>query len=575
METVSTAWPAAPGGSGADAKVKSVDEVMRNVSITRHTLEDFKPLTNSLGWQLSDLLWETAGVRPFIENEVPFVVTSNGRLSEDAAAVLFANCIDASPEGPIVVLELGAGSGLFARYFVDAFQAIAVQQGSDFGDRLVYLVSDRSARTVEHWMESRLFEHCGVRVIPGVCDARRPAAFQPADGSPMPADPLRAVFCNYSLDVLPASVVRQGQDGIEELSIRTSLVNDASLLAQYTRLAPTELSDLAASDDPSKLSAFLPLVSLLQLEAAFLPSNGARPRHADEALALVPGDATRAIVNHGAIDCIEACTPLLSADGFVLVSDYGPVRPDQIAENAVVQRFGRTTALGINFPLLDHHFTRSGYTVLSPADDEQWPIHARLLSRRELPRTTDAFRAHFTLDAYAAREKPADEARLHRAAGRNDQALDAYRSALARRVHDWHLLGEVAEFVGLHLRDFASGVELARAAVALNPWYSCWLWNVLGDCLFCLERADEAHEAYVQAQRIDPRDARTNLNLSYTLFQRGSYPEALNAIATGLAADVRGQYRETLLQKQQQILASISARAAAEQERMARLPAGS
>jgi tetratricopeptide (TPR) repeat protein len=93
-------------------------------------------------------------------------------------------------------------------------------------------------------------------------------------------------------------------------------------------------------------------------------------------------------------------------------------------------------------------------------------------------------------------------------------------------------------------------------------------------CYFCLERHGEAHEAYRQAQRIDPRDARTNLNLSYTLFQTGSYAEALNAIAAGLAADVRGQYRETLLQKQQQILASLSARAVAEQERMSRLPAG-
>jgi tetratricopeptide (TPR) repeat protein len=393
---------------------------------------------------------------------------------------------------------------------------------------------------VEHWMENRLFEHCGRQVIPGVCDARQPAAFQPADGSPMPTEPLRAVFCNYSLDILPASVIRQGRDGIEELSIRTSLVNDESLLAQYTRLGPTQLGDLAASDDPSKLAALLPLVSLLQLEAAFLPSNGARPSHAEEALALVPGDPSRAIVNHGAIDCIEACMPLLSAEGFVLVNDYGPVRPDQIAENAVIQRFGRTTALGINFPLLDHLFTRSGYTVLTPADDEQWPIHARLLSRHDLPRTAAAFRTHFSLDAYAAREKPAEEARTHRAAGRNDQALDAYRSALARRVHDWHLLGEVAEFVGLHLRDFASGVELARVAVSLNPWYSTWLWNVLGDCLFCIERTDDAHEAYVQAQRIDPRDPRTNLNLSYTLFQSGSYAEALNAVATGLANDVRG-----------------------------------
>ena len=215
---------------------------------------------------------------------MPFVVTSNGRLSEDAAAVLFANCIEAPPPGPIVVLELGAGSGLFARYFVDAFQAIAAQHGSDFAERLIYLVSDRSTRTVEDWIDTRLFENCGCRVIPGVCDARRPAAFQPADGSPAPQTPLRAVFCNYSLDVLPASVVRQGSDGIEELSDSDQPGQRREPRRAVTRLAPSELGDLAASNDPSRLSSLLPLVSLLQLEAAFVPSNGATPRHAAEAL---------------------------------------------------------------------------------------------------------------------------------------------------------------------------------------------------------------------------------------------------------------------------------------------------
>jgi cytochrome c-type biogenesis protein CcmH/NrfG len=42
------------------------------------------------------------------------------------------------------------------------------------------------------------------------------------------------------------------------------------------------------------------------------------------------------------------------------------------------------------------------------------------------------------------------------------------------------------------------------------------MWNILGVVLYCLERFDEAHEAYLQAERIDPDDGRTNLNLGYT-----------------------------------------------------------
>jgi tetratricopeptide (TPR) repeat protein len=568
-------WPATLGRLAGDVQSRSPDEVLRHVNIARFVLEEFRPLTRSLGWQLADLFWAEAGVRPFIENEVPFVVTSNGRLSDDAAAVLFANCSDARADGPIVVLELGAGTGLFARYFLDAFRAVCLQAGADFYDRLVYVVSDRSARTVEQWSEVRLFDDHGSHVVRARCDALRPTEIHPVDDAVLPAVPLRAVICNYSLDVLPAAVVRRGPGGCEELAVRTSLVNDANLLGQYTSRTPAEIRALAASEDPAKRAELIPLVSLLQLEAAFVPANGATPPYSEDALAFAP-DASRAVVNHGAVQCIDGCFGLLADDGFLLANDYGPVRPDQIADNALAQRFGRTTALGINFPLLDHLVAGRGYTVLRPDGDDDWPIHARLYSRRELPRTAVAFRARFALEAYRAREEAAENARVHRAAGRNDQALEEYRTALERRPRDWHLLGEVAEFVGLHLRDFASGAELARMAVSVNPWYSSWLWNALGDCLFCLERFDAAHEAYLQAQRIHPRDARTNLNLAYTLFQFGSLPEALTAVAAALADDVAGQYRETLLQKQQQILAAIAARRLAEQERLARsLPAPS
>jgi tetratricopeptide (TPR) repeat protein len=158
------------------------------------------------------------------------------------------------------------------------------------------------------------------------------------------------------------------------------------------------------------------------------------------------------------------------------------------------------------------------------------------------------------------------------AAGRTNEAVAAYRLLIERNPGDWQMLGEAAEYVGLQLRDYASGIEIARAALERNPWCSPWLWNVLGDCLFCREKIEDAHEAFLQAQRIDPDDARTNLNLAYTLAARGAHAEALDAIARGLAQDGRGRgaYRLRLLEKQGQVLAAMSERAAAEQERLAK-----
>jgi tetratricopeptide (TPR) repeat protein len=110
---------------------------------------------------------------------------------------------------------------------------------------------------------------------------------------------------------------------------------------------------------------------------------------------------------------------------------------------------------------------------------------------------------------------------------------------------------------------------LVQQAVRLNPWYSAWLWNVFGECLFGLDRFADAHEAYLQAQRIDPNDARTNLNLSnsYTCLLR--FDKALQAIAQGLSHDKGGILREQLLGKQNQILHHLSIRDIAERERLA------
>src|SRR4029453_430925 len=106
-------------------------------------------------------------------------------------------------------------------------------------------------------------------------------------------------------------------------------------------------------------------------------------------------------------------------------------------------------------------------------------------------------------------EAPIKEGRAGAAAGRKQEALEKYQTALSRQPRNWQIIGEAAEFVGLQLREFAAGIELVRTALECNPCYSSWLWNVLGDCLYCLERVGDAHEAYLQAERIDDTDPRT------------------------------------------------------------------
>src|ERR1700737_810598 len=104
---------------------RSPEESIRRVAVNHRIIQEFRPLVQSLEWQLSDLYWDNDGEAPFIPRQRPFIINNSGRLSEDAAALLFANCLE-KPAGadPIRVLELGAGTGLFARYFLNAFRII-------------------------------------------------------------------------------------------------------------------------------------------------------------------------------------------------------------------------------------------------------------------------------------------------------------------------------------------------------------------------------------------------------------------------------------------------------------------
>jgi tetratricopeptide (TPR) repeat protein len=545
---------------------RSPPEALQGVTIEMQVLEDYRPLVDSLEWRLSDLYWAREGVRPFAANDVPFLINNDGRASESAAAVLYANCREAPPSHErIAVLELGAGAGLFARFFLDAFRDLCRQQGRDFYDRLVYFVTDLSPRTVEQWRERELFaDHAG-HVRLGTCDALRPANLHDTEGAGLA--PLRAVILNYVLDVLPSAIVRAGASGPEQLCVRTHMTHHADLLGQYTRLTFDEVRALAASHLPADQVRLLPLVSLLEFEAAFRPLGEPMPPYLAEALDFGKG-LKRIVLNHGAFACLEECGRLLEDDGFLLVQDYGPVERGQLDDHAVVQRFGGSTALGINFPLLEQHFTGAGLHVARPEGDDGQAIHARLLCRPGLAKTCAAFADRCSGSAYEYFQGPAEQARQHATAGRYQEALENYRLALERRSRDWHLLGEAAHFVALKVRDFATGLELARTAVALNPYYSAWLWNVVGDCLFYLRRTDEAHEAYLQARRIDPRDALTHYNLSYSHAERGELVEALQAIARGLGEDSQGTYRARLLDKQQQILAALSGRWQGEQDRL-------
>jgi SAM-dependent MidA family methyltransferase len=550
------------------ARVRWTDEApaaeatLAEVAVQARILEEFRPLSESLEWRLAQLYWRRAGALPFAENEVPFLVNNSGRLSEAAARLLLASCLEMGRTGgPIVVLELGAGSGLFALLLLNAFRALCAEGGHDFYQRLEYVATDVSAATVAQWQQRRLFaDHAG-HVTGLVADANAPE---------LPVKSARAVFCNYLLDVLPAAIVRREAGGqLQQLCVRTHLGREPATGRPRPTLTFEEMKAIIEAGDAEGLARLFPEMGFFEYEVAYRTDGvEALAGAADAADAWPPGARVR--LSTGALRCLARCADRLEPDGFILVNDYGPVTEQEVPAYAALQKFGKTVASGLNFPWLEGELHRLGLHAHKAAGDDARSLHTRLLMKRALPGTDAAFQARFSEEAYRAFDALLEEARQHVKAGRKEEALAAYQQALARNRFDWALLGEITDFLTSQVGDARAARDTARAAVELNPHYSTWLWNLLGDALFNLEQFEEAHQSYLQAQRIDPRDSLTNLNLAYTHLIFAAHGQALEAIRVGLLHDVRGLYRERLLDKQRHVLSALTESWQAEQERLNR-----
>jgi putative S-adenosyl-L-methionine-dependent methyltransferase len=547
-----------PGVLGQAAARTSAGEVIRRVSPGDIVLEDYRPLPLNLEWRLSELYWIAEGVRPFITDAVPYAVNNDGASSAAAASVLFANCVEAAPGGEgIHVLEVGAGTALFARYLLDQFRDLCRRDGRDFYDRLVFHVTDRSAESVRHWNACGIFADHAAHVRTAVCDAETPALTLDR--------PLRAVFANYVLDSLPAAVLRRSGDTLQQLCARATVRDDAATLMGFGQRADW-MRQAARADRTEALAELLPLLPVLDAEMAFLPISSDGARGWDRELTVAPADvADGAIVvyNYGALRCLDSLLPRLDAAGFLLIRDYGNTVVGASADAVGAQRFGGATAVPVDFVSLERHLRERSIEIVGPGGDG--PLHTRLVGAELLAGTRRTFVERFTQSAPDTWTLPA-LARQYAEQGLLREALDVYRLGIDRAPRDWRLLGEAARFVSSDLRDPQAGLELARAALQLNPWYSPLLWNVLGDCLAALDRADEAHECYEQSRQLHPAGVESHLRLARSWLRLGDPARSLEAVAHGLASDTDDMHRHHLLESQQAAVDALSRARIAQRE---------
>jgi thioredoxin-like negative regulator of GroEL len=548
----------------------------------RFVIEDFVPLTDSLEFDLGQQYWRERGSKAFISDAtpVPFTINNDGALSRRTAEVFFASLVESEQgrplESTLYVLELGIGVGLFARFFLDAFQEICAREGKDYYRRLIYIAGDRSERMLADACRHGVFANHPGRYLIRVVDALEPGRYledlvgpasraRPASGSPEgPArqggPTLRAVFLNYIIDCLPAAHLKIGNGAVERLCARTCLARHVPL-AEYTQLTAPDLLLRARSGSAADRRALMEMYGLFAVEYDYRPlADGAMLPYLEFAVAFAKSQSVNHLLhNHGAMQSLEGLLALLHPGGYIAINDYGQIELPK-SSDFEHQHFSQSTSIGLNFPLLKAFFGESGkYQWIEP-DGDNGHIYSRLVGSAIGPGTAKVFSERFGKAAWESGQERWMLARANLQHGRVEAALTAYHQAIERQPGNWILLNEVAGFLIYTLRNPAAGVAMAKAAIELNPACSAVLWNTLGDAWFEMGKMPEAKGAYQRALRVNGADVQARYNLAWVYLNERRYQAALAVVAEALALDETGEYWERLVKKQNEILGRLQQR---------------
>lgn len=505
---------------------------------TRLYLEEPQPISRSLEWRLAERYWHHNGATPFSDGSVPYIVNNSGWAPRAAAEMVLA--AGKFVDGPLVIVEIGAGSGLFAKQALDHIQGVSTLQQLNIYDRLTWICTDGSALAVDKWSIREQFSSHKDHIVCQVLQAEDFNAFD------IPQGTLIGVMINYALDSLPLEVVNTRG---ERLHLQSHICMEQPDLEQWLGLSLDDIQQCIQSPDSTSLDALLPMLDFLEVTAGF---QAGVVQYSEDAL--TAAQTKIAMVNTGAIDLLQSIHEKLCDGGFILINDYGPTTPEAFSNQHFIHRFGGTATGGINFLHLDDLFVKEGCTVFGPNGDEHRTIHTRMYVKGTSDHFDSPFSKQYNDTRYVQSDRIGMWIRSYVGSGQYSEALELFERHLEWCPTDWYQLAQAAQLLMQQFGQVEEAIELASEAVRLNPWSSTLVWNIYGATLFSHQDYEGAVDAWNKALEIHPEDPSTWLNFGYLYAVQGQKELALHAIAKGLAYDRNGHLRSALLHKQAEII---------------------
>ena len=498
------------------------------------TVEEFGPVWTSARLRLSRAGWQAATLEPFLDLAVPYTSTSSGRLSDDAARIALA----ARPGAPgLRILELGAGSGIFARLFLNALQ----RRAPDVYARSHYVVTDGSPSILDAQRAQGVLDGHAAIVSHQVLDS----------GSDWTAPgPFDVVLCSYLLDSLAFDLLAICDTQVWRREVRAVLPETRLDDAAALRAA------LSAADDAA-LPPLAHLGPLLGLHTRHVPLTRAEVPLPHTLPSDTGGETVPWVQCWGALSCIDRAIRHLAPGGVMIFSDYGHLSPHASYDSPELQGFGQSVAVGLNFPQMATALRDvAGLRFHAPAE-EDGHLYTRVVQNGDGPDLAPLVDEVFGALRHRALTAPIDAAREVIRGRMFESARGFYAKALHLQPQNWYLMQEIALLLLLPNGEHGAALDMAGIGLSLNP-LAPDLWRAQGEALAGLGRDTEATAALDRAVALAPGNVAAHLARARIALRQRDPGQALAGIALALTHDHDGDAREALLALQDQTLGLIA-----------------
>lgn len=516
----------------------SLDQILAQGAARGIAVESFGQIWNTARLKFGRASWGHAGLEPFLTYDVPYTGTSSGRLSEDAVEV-FLN--SAPTDGSLRILELGAGSGIFAKLFLDRLLELA----PDIYSRTTYLVTDGS--------ETILAAQATHGVLDGHTD-RVETCVLDAGSDDLGNSEFDAILGTYILDSLPFDLLAV-KDQLTWRKEARSIVGDTD--TQHAE----QLRAVLDEDNAERLADWAWIAPRLGLQTRHIAIDRAELKFGESLPKNTDRQTTPIVHCQGALTCLAACKKALRTGGVAIFSDYGHLAPLPRYEFLEFQAYGASIAVGVNFLQLSTAVESWPDATLYQPAEEDGNLYTRILQRTQSPDTAlqNLVDGLYGAATYRSQNDPLDKARSMLKSRFHEGARAHYREALAAQPGNWAIMEEVASAFLMMTEEHTAAVEMTEQGLARNP-LAPGLWRTRGEALLALGHRGDARVALERLANLAPSLPSTWRALAELESSENNHFAALDAVAIGLKHDKACDEQEELLQVQSKVLAAMALR---------------